>query len=298
MALPELARRVWRRLDADDVLTHAAAMSFFMVFALFPAFLVLIAVVGLLPMHGVLDRLVAYTRQILPPDAASLVERALTQLRQGASTPLLSLGAGVALWSASSGMVAVINALNVAYRVGERRPWWKRRLVAVGLTVGITVFMVTALALTVFGGWLGSEIASRLGLGRLFARSWPVVQWGASMGCVTLGVGLVYRFAPAQSPAWRCLGPGALFAVLACLAASLGLRVYVTHVGSYNATYGSIGGVIVLMFWLFLSSTALLVGAEINSVVEEAMRARRAGRDACEAPSVPPAGMRIDGRTA
>lgn len=270
----QLARRLWLRLETDAVLTHAAAMSFFMAFALFPAFLFVVALIGLLPTADTLDHLLSYTRDVLPPDAASLVEKTLVQLREGASTPLLSLGAAAALWAASSGMVSVINALNVAFRVGEPRPWWKRRLVAVVLTVGLTVFMVTALVLVVFGGWLGGAIAAVLGLGSLFTMAWPVLHWLAVVCCVTLGVGLVYRHAPARPLAWRWLGPGSVFAVLAWLATSLGLRLYVAHFDSYNATYGSIGGMILLMLWLFLSNVALLVGAEINSVIEEAVRGR------------------------
>jgi membrane protein len=265
----ELARRIWARLETDDVLTHAAAMSFFMVFAVFPAFLFLIALVGLLPPSNALEDLVSYTRQILPPDAASLVAKTLGQLRQGASPPLLSLGAGCALWAASSGMVSVINALSVTYRVAEPRPWWKRRLVAVLLTVGLSIFMVTALILVVFGGWLGGAIAAVLGLGSLFQAAWPVLNWLAVVGFVTLGVGGVYQYAPARRVAWRWLAVGAAFAVVASVATSLGLRLYVAYFANYNATYGSIGGMILLMLWLYLSNVALLVGAEINSVIEE-----------------------------
>jgi membrane protein len=171
-------------------------------------------------------------------------------------------------------MVSVINALNVAYRVGEPRPWWKRRLVAVVLTVGLTIFMVTALVLVVFGSWLGGAIAAVLGLRSLFTVAWPFLHWLAVICCVTLGVGLVYRYAPAQPLAWRWLGPGSVFAVLAWLGTSLGLRMYVAHFDSYHVTYGSIGGMILLMLWLFLSNVALLIGAEINSVIEEATRGR------------------------
>jgi membrane protein len=216
----DVLHRIWDRLETDDLFTYAAAMSFFMVFALFPAFLFLVALVGLLPAADSLDRLLSYTHQILPPDAASLVERTLQRLREASSTSLLSLSAGIALWTASSGMASVIGALNVAYRVSEPRPWWKRRLVALGLTLGLAVFMVT----------------------------------------------------PARPLAWRWLGPGAAFAVLAWLATSLGLRLYVAHVASYNATYGSIGGTILLMLWLFLSNLALLAGAHISSVIEEVAR--------------------------
>jgi membrane protein len=268
----DVCLRIWDRLETDDLFTYAAAMSFFMVFALFPAFLFLVALVGLLPAADSLDRLLSYTHQILPPDAASLVERTLVHLREASSTPLLSLSAGIALWTASSGMVSVIGALNVAYRVSEPRPWWKRRLVALALTVGLAVFMVTALVLVVFGGWLGGAIAALLGLGPLFTTAWPGLQWLIVIACVTVAISLVYRFAPARPLAWRWLGPGAAFAVLAWLATSLGLRLYVAHVAGYDATYGSIGGTILLMLWLFLSNMALLTGAHISSVIEEVAR--------------------------
>ena len=269
LAARVVVRRVWDRLETGDVLTRAAAMSFFMLFALFPAFLLLVALVELLPRVDVHDRLLAYPRQVLPPEAAVLVERTLEQLREGASTPLLSLGAGAALWAASSGMVSVINALNVAFRVREPRPWWKRRLVAAALTMGLTVFMVTGLILVVFGGWLGRAIADAVGFGSLFTLAWSWLHGFAVIGCVTLGVALVYRFASAQSLSWRRLAPGAAFAVVAWLTGSLGLRLYVAYFASYNATYGSIGGVILLMLWLFLSNAALLVGAGINSVIDD-----------------------------
>lgn len=267
LAVRVLVRQVWDRFETDDVLTRAAAMSFFMIFALFPAFLLLVVLVEMLPQVEVHHRLLAYPRQVLPPEAAVLVERTLGQLREGASTPLLSLGAAAALWAASSGMVSVINALNVAFRVREPRPWWRRRLVAVALTMGLTVFMVTGLLLVVFGGWLGRAVAAA-GFGSLVGLAWPWLHGLSVIGCVTLGVALVYRFAPAQALSWRGLAPGAAFAVLAWLIASLGLRLYVVHFDRYNATYGSIGGVILLMLWLFLSNAALLVGAEINSVID------------------------------
>jgi membrane protein len=273
-----LVRRVWDRFETDDVLTRAAAMSFFMIFALFQAFLLLVALVELLPQVEVHDRLLAYPRRVLPPEAAMLVERTLGQLREGASTTLLSLGAGAALRAASSGMVSVINALNVVFRVCEPRPWWRRRLVAVALTVGLTMFMVTGLLLVVFGGWLGRALAAATEFGPLVALAWPWLHGLAVIGCVTLGVALVYRFTPAQALSWRRLAPGAAFAVLAWLIASLGLRLYVVHFQSYNVTYGSIGGVILLMLWLFLSNAALLVGAELNSVIDDMVNEAHARR--------------------
>lgn len=292
LAAGEMIRRVWSRFKIDDVLTRAAAMSFFMIFALTPAFLFLLTLLGLLPWReDVLERLPWYLRQVLPADAASLVEKTLVQLREGASPSLLSLGAGTALWAASSGMVSVINGLNVAYRVDEPRPWWRRRLVAIGLTGGLAIFMLTALILVVFGGWIGEAIADALGVGSQFTIAWQLLQWPVVIGCVAIGVGLVYRFAPARPLAWRWLAPGAIFAVAAWLTTSLGLRVYVTHFDRYNATYGSIGGVIILMLWLFLSNVVLLVGAEINSVIEEFSReAGRLRAPPRETPAPRPAG--------
>ncbi len=194
----------------------------------------------------------------------------------------------VALWVASSGMLSIVTALNVAYRVGVSRPWWKSRLVALGLTIGFSLFTLTALLLLVFGGRIGEAVARWVGLGPLFTLAWTLLQWPVAIVLALTGLTLVYHLAPAVGRRWHWITPGSIFALVAWLVMSSALRLYVTEFVNYNATYGSIGSVILLMLWLYASGVALLVGAEIDSVVGEAD-----GRDAAPPPTPPASGGKI-----
>jgi membrane protein len=270
LSVPLLARRVYRRLWEDEILDRAAGLSYYFSFALFPTLLFLTALLGLLPFPDAMSRLLGYADRVLPPDASSLLRKTLAEIVTGASGSLLSLGVLAALWAASSGMLSIMTALNVAYRVVEHRPWWLIRLTALALTLGFSAFALIGLLLLVFGGGIGRVVAGGIGLGSAFTLTWAVLQWPAAILLVVTALSLVYWLAPAAGRRWHWLTPGSIFAVLAWLLMSLGLRVYVALVGSYNATYGSIGGVILLMLWLYLSGVALLIGAEINSAVERA----------------------------
>ncbi len=276
----EFGGRLWQRVEADDVLTRAAALSYYFLFALFPALLFLTALLGLLPVPGMMERLMGYLSRVLPGDTAALVRKTLAQTLHGASTSLLSLGVIGAVWAASAGMVSVIQALNVAHRVIDPRAWWTQRLVAVALTIGLTVFTLTGLTLVVFGERIGEAIAGDVGLGPWFTLAWNLLQWPVVIACLLVGVLLVYHAAPAARYPLSWLAPGSACAVASWLLVSYGLRVYVSHFGSYDATYGSIGGVILLMLWFYLSSLTLLVGAEINAVIQEGA----SGRGAAEPP--------------
>jgi len=262
--------RLWARVFTDDVFTRAAALAYYYFFALFPALLFLTALVGLLPVPGLMDRLLADLARVLPGESAALVTRTLAQTLAGASTRLLSLGVIGALWGASAGMLSVMDALNVAQRITDPRAWWTRRLVAVLLTLGLALFTLIALILVIFGERIGEMVAAAVGLGLAFTLAWTALQWPVVIACLLLGLLLVYHVAPAARRPLGWLAPGAVCAMVSWLAVSFGFRVYVSHVRSYDATYGSIGGVILLMLWFYLSSLTLLIGAEINALIEDA----------------------------
>lgn len=272
----DLAGRVWRELGHDEVTDRAAALSYYFVFSLFPALLFLVALVGFLPLGGVQERLLTYVNSVLPAEAARTVSRTLTEILHGNRGGLLSLGAVLALWAGSNGMASVIAALNVAYDVDEWRPWWRRRLLAVVLTVVFSLFIVTTLTLVVFGPRLADLVGAWLGLGRPFEVGWSLVSLPLVLVCGVIGVSLVYHLAPAVRMRWRWITPGAVLALGLWLAASYGLRVYVQYFGRYSVTYGSIGGVILLMLWLYLTSLALLIGAEVDAEIEHGARERGA----------------------
>jgi membrane protein len=282
LTLAGLARRLYDEVWDDELLDRAAALSYYFLFSLFPALLFLTALLGLVPVPKLMEQGMGYLDRVLPEDAASLITRTLAEVVRGAGRGLVSLGAVAALWAASSGMASLMTALNVVYDVEDPRPWWQRRLLALALTVGFFVFTVTGLLLLVFGPRIGEQVATWFGQGPLFMDLWNIVSWPVVMALVLTAIALVYYFAPAAKQQWQWVTPGSVFALVVWLAASLGLRFYVRHFGNYNATYGSIGGVILLVLWLYVSSLVLLLGAEINSEIEEA--AAKRGHPEAKAP--------------
>jgi membrane protein len=278
LSVAELGRRVWSEIGDDEVSDRAAALSYYFLFALFPALLFLTALLGYLPVTGVQERLLAYTRDVLPPDAAATLERTLDEIVNDRRGGLLSLGVLAALWASSNGMASVMNTLNQVFDVEERRAWWHRRLLAVVLTAAFAAFIIGALTLIVFGRVIGAVVASWFGLGDLFTFLWTAISIPLVIGCALIGIQLVYYLAPAGERRWRWITPGATVALTSWLAMSFGLRIWVAQFTNYSATYGSIGGVILLMLWLYLTSYVMLIGAEIDSEIQAAGSAREQRR--------------------
>jgi membrane protein len=205
-----------------------------------------------------------------------MVRKTLGEITSGGKKGLLSIGVLAALWSGSAGMASAMTALNIAYDVEDNRPWWMRRLVALTLTVGFALFVVGALVVLVLGPQISSGVANALGLGDLFTKVWSVLSVPIAVLFVLVAIALVYYLAPAKEMRWRWVTPGSVVALVLWLAMSFGLRIYVSRFGDYNATYGSIGGVILLMLWFYLTSLVLLAGAEVNSEIEHAAASRGA----------------------
>ena len=270
LSLPELGRRVWGEIDDDEVSDRAAALSYYFLFSLFPALLFLTALLGYLPVEGLQERLLAYASDVLPTDAASTLERTLTEIVGGRRGGLVSIGVLAALWASSNGMASLMSTMNKMWGAKERRTWWWRRLIAVGLTLGFSGFIIGSLLLLVFGGVIGATVASAFGLGEVFTVAWNAVSIPIVAICALFGIEIVYYAAPAGPREWRWITPGAAFALVAWLVMSFGLRFWVGRFADYSATYGSIGGVILLMLWLYLTSFVLLVGAEIDAEIEAA----------------------------
>jgi membrane protein len=167
-------------------------------------------------------------------------------------------------------MVALIDALNRAYDVEDARPWWKQRLTAIELTIGVAVLILVAFVLVVAGPQLADFIAARVGFGGVFVWSWKILQWPLVFALVATAIGLVYYFAPDVDQDFVWLTPGSVFATFLWLVGSLAFRFYVVNFGSYNETYGAIGGVMVLLLWLYLSGLVFIVGAEMSAEIEHA----------------------------
>lgn len=276
LTLRELGSRVWNEIGEDEVTDRAAALAYYFLFALFPTLLFLTVLLGMLPLPGMMDRLLQYMDQALPSDAASIVRRTWAEIYRGARGGLLSIGALTAIWASSNGMASIMSALNVAYDIDDTRPWWKRRLLAILLTFGFAVFILAALVLLMFGPLIGAGVAGLFGLGTMFTSVWSIVSLPIVVFFVLVGIALVYYLAPAAEQHWRWVTPGSVVALTLWLAMSWGLRLYVSRFADYNATYGSIGGIMLLMLWLYLTGVVMLVGAEINAEIEHAAARRGA----------------------
>jgi membrane protein len=272
LSFAKVARRVWRDIYEDDMLGNSAKLSYYFLLALFPLLIFVSALLGLAKTGGqILDHLLEYSRPVLPHGAWQLVVDTLTQIRAGAGSGKLSFGLIAALWAASSGMSAVMNGLNRAYGVTEARPWWKSQIVSVILTIALAVFIISALAIVLAGDFIGDFLASRLGLESFFHSAWAIVQWPIVLAFVLLAFILLYRFAPdLHGLQWLHTIPGAIVAVVLWLLISLVFKVYLHFFNSYGATYGSLGAVIILMLWLYLTGAAILIGGAVNSEIENA----------------------------
>ena len=266
----ELAVRTAREVQADNCLNLAAQLAYYFFLALFPALLFLVALISFLPINGLLDTVTSTLSRVAPGDVISIVQDQILKLAQNQDGGLLTIGMLGTIWSMSSGMDAIISTLNQAYDIQESRPWWKTKLTAIGLTIALAAFIVVSMALVLVGPVLGTKVAAWLGLGAAFTWTWNVLQWPFVFALVALGLALIYYFAPDAEQEWIWITPGSVLATLLWLLVSLGFKFYVTRFADYNATYGTIGGVIVLMLWFYVSSLAVLVGAELNAEIEHA----------------------------
>lgn len=255
---------------ADNVFDLAAQQAYYFFFALFPALLFVLAVASFFPLQGLIDNVVQMIARIAPSDVVKIMTDAMLSLSKQNSGGILTFAFFVTIWSSSGAMVSIITTLNAAYDVTESRPWWKTRLTATVLTVGIAVFILASMFLIVAGPTLAEHLASRMQLGPVFKWTWWVLQWPVVFALVVSAIGLVYYFAPDVEQDWIWFTPGSVLAALLWLAVSLGLKLYYQMMPNANATYGTIGAVMVLMLWFYCSGLALLLGAELNAEIEHA----------------------------
>lgn len=268
----ELGRRLWKEIEDDEVLGRGAQLAYYFLLAVFPMLLFLTALLGLFPVNTSTSALLQYAEEILPADALGILQRYLDNVVQGSGTEILSLGILGALWVSSSGITAMIDALNVAYNATETRPFWKVRLTGIVLTIGLAGFVILSAVLVVYGDKLAEWASNLFGFGTFFVMTWKLLQWPLAFIFMVLAIGIIYYVCPNVEQHWRWVTPGAVVAVILWLCLSLVFKLYVTNFGNYNAAYGSIGGVIVLMLWLYLSGTVILLGGEINAEIEAAAR--------------------------
>ena len=264
-----MLKRLARRLFTDDLLGWSAQLSYYFFLALFPALICFVALASFFPIEHLTDVVLGILMRIAPPDVQMLVQRQLMVIAESRNAGLLTFGIIGTVWSASAGMNAVIRTLNFAYHVPETRPWWRVRLRAMALTLVVPAFALASLTIVLVGPALGERLADTLHVSALFLFAWRIMHWPLVFVLAASGLAFVYNVGPDASQRWQCLIPGSLFATGVWMGATMGLRWYVASLAQYQQTYGTIGTALVILLWFYVSGLAMLVGAELNSVINE-----------------------------
>jgi membrane protein len=265
----ELFKRTFKEFSADDCLGLAAQLAYYLLLALVPAIVFLVALTSFFPPR-LIEQMMTSVNTFAPPEMAEILRTQMQSIASGSHVGLLTFGFGMALWSSAAAIVAVTDALDRAYDIEEGRPWWKVRLIAIALTVALAAFLIVSFALVVAGPTLAEWVAAHVGFGPVFEWSWKILQWPVVFALVSVALALLNYFGPDADQDWTWVTPGAVVATGLWLIASLAFKFYVGNFANYNETYGSLGGIIVLMLWFYISGVAILVGAEMNAEIEHA----------------------------
>lgn len=267
----------------DELPTYASALAFQLFFSLFPFLLFLVAIIGLLDIQPFFDWLREQAALVLPRAVMELVDPAIQQL-QTQKVGLFSVGILLALWTASAAVRSTMAAMNKAYGVIDARPLWKRVPLSLLYTVAIALALLTAAGLMVTGPQAMNWLAQQVGLERTVVILWTWLRWPLALLMLMAVVAAVYYLAPDVQQEFRFITPGSVLAVVVWIGASLAFGFYAQNFASYNATYGSIGAIILFLLYLYISSAVLLFGAELNAVIEHHARDGKApGKKVAEA---------------
>ena len=263
----EFFSRLYEKISDDDILGNAAQVAFYFSFALFPLLLFLMSLLGIIlnDKQDLQEQLFAILSQVMPASASELVETTLKEVTSNASGGKLTFGILITLWSASAGIDNMRGTLNEVYNLKETRSWVRAKLTSLLLTIAIGILILLALAFVVYGSEFldaVTPIDSQYLLQPL--------EWIVTLVLVLFAFALIYNFAPNHQPLqWKWITPGAIVGVILWVAASGGFKLYLNYFNTYAATYGSLGAVIILLLWLYLSALVILIGGAINAILDE-----------------------------
>jgi len=263
-------KRTFREFKEDNLTDRAAALTYYAVLAIFPALIVLVSILGLVG-ESATKPLIDNLGRVAPGPAKEIFTNAIENLQgdQGAAGVLFVVGLLAALWSASGYVAAFMRASNAIYDMEEGRPIWKTLPVRVGLTIVLLVLLALSTIAVVLTGGLSEKVGDLIGLGSTAVTVWNIAKWPVLLLVVSFMFALLYWAAPnVKHPGFRWISPGGVIAVIAWLIASGAFALYVSNFGSYNKTYGALGGVIVFLVWLWISNIVILLGAEFNAELE------------------------------
>jgi membrane protein len=279
LTIPQLLRGVWTAANDDDIIDRAAELAYYFLFALFPALLFLSAMFGLFASTRIQSNLelMLYLGRVIPPGAFGMVETTLAATSKTGATGNIVFGALAALWAATYGMSSAQSVLNTVYRVKERRPFWKAKAIALAMTLAIFVLVFCAMLLLMLGDYIIKLLVNVWMVNGSLMVIWKIMQVLASLFFMSLVFSITYHWGPDRKRhKWRWISPGAIVGICGWVAVSVGFRIYLHFFNSYTFLYGSVGTVIILLTWFYVSGLMLLLGAEINATIERAAANRLA----------------------
>jgi membrane protein len=268
MTTKRFFRDLYQEIQDDNVFNGAAALAYYWMLAIFPFAIFLLSLLPYLPIPHLREAIMDLLRQALPGEAAELFAGVINDVVSETREGLLSFGLLFTLWSGSNGLFAIMQQLNITYGVKEARSFWKARLVALMLMVMFLVLIIGAFALVVFGGELQDWVASQIGWSGALLTFFAIFRWVVIAILILLGFALIYYYGPNVEQRFQFITPGSLIGAFLLIAASLGFSYYVANFGDYSAMYGALGAVIILLLWLYLAGIVILIGSEVNSLLE------------------------------
>jgi membrane protein len=272
LGLVDFFKLTYKEISEDHVMAFAGNLTYRGLFAIFPFFTFMLSLLGLFNANDLVNTMVDKLSGVAPQSATKFIEGQLLSITQSQAESAFTFGAIIsillALWGVSGAFRSVMEAMNVMYEVEEDRPFWKVYGLSIFMSLAVVVLLLGALVLVVFGESIGVTVADLVGLGSVFATLWSILQWPVVALVVLFAFALIYYFAPAAKQRFRWISPGSILAFVFWLIFSLLFSLYASIAGSYNETYGSLAGVIILMLYVYYSALIMLVGAEINQVIE------------------------------
>ena len=263
------AHLVLERADSSEILARAAQLAYYLMFALFPTLIFIAILLSIEPMPDIFETLLDYLQRVLPPQTFAILKSTIEHSAGNHPKGLVSLSIIVVIWAASSGMEAMISALNAAYEVKSSRGILKERLMAILLTFALGILTAITLTIAFFGESIGNFLSIHYGFGRTFERIWTVLRWPLASLFLLMMLDLLYFFGPNIRQKWRWITPGAVVAVGLWFLISITIRFWVSTISDYSAIYGALGAVMVLMMWLYFTSLAILLGGVINATLNK-----------------------------
>lgn len=273
-------KRTYNAFMEDNLLSRAAELGYYFLFALFPTLISASAIFGIVARSTTLYvRLLDYLALVIPPSAMGLVMDTFNQTTKASSGGKITFGLAAALWSASVGFAAIQDTLNIVYKVKETRPYWKVKGAAILVTVLLSIVVMLTLTALLGGDIVGTYLSTHIpqhATAVMAGICVRVVGWLVAVALLILLFSIIYYYAPdVQKKVWHWLTPGAALAILSWLVASIALRLYLHYFNSFSVTYGSLGGVIILLTWFYVTGLMLLLGAELNSEIAAAVHERQ-----------------------